>query len=656
MLTSLAQISGIALPSRYDLLFPLAAGGTASVHLGRLRGIAGFWRLVAVKVAHAHLNEDPQCREMMVDEARLASKIHHPNVVPVIDIDDMDGKLLLVMEYIEGASLSDLLAVSPELPARIAIRVALDACAGLHAAHTLSDATGRRLGLVHRDVSPQNILLGTDGVTRLTDFGIAKTAFGKGRSAVGALKGKLAYMAPEYVTGRPAEACSDVFGLAVVVWEMLAGRRLFRGENGHETLCNVLHTAAPPLSTVAPDLGEDLSSALAIALSKVPEERFRSARMFGAAIEVAARKANLIATTEEVAAFVTSRVGARLEERRARIAEVVATEPGSREQPRPLLPDERDEITSRAVPRPRSLPPYTPTDETTTQQMVPPRSGDENTETTQKHRAVSDDTTTTRMHARPENEETAPPMGVRSPSFAPGALDDSPSSLERMSTPVPAPGFAANNNGPDAALPSEPTPEPAPAVAPARATSTDAPDSAPASSPASNTAASDTVAPDLAPASPPASATCDSIPPDSASCRSPSPDSASRNSAPPDSASRDSASRDSASRDSTPSPVPSASASHPVDETSTLPSAHLEREQPRPAPRPRRSLFGGNRALRAVAIGGLLAGALAKLVWFSDAPGTGTQTQEITAPPPPAATTSASVVPSAKTPTRGARR
>ncbi|MFO0592090.1 MAG: serine/threonine-protein kinase [Polyangiaceae bacterium] len=327
MRSAVSNLSAIALPSRYDLLFPLAAGGTASVHLGRLRGIAGFWRLVAVKVAHAHLEVDPSNREMMVEEARLASLIHHPNVVPVIDIDQTDGRLLLVMDYIEGSSLADVLNAGAEpMPAAIAVRIALDSCAGLHAAHSLSDATGRSLGLVHRDVSPQNILLGTDGVARLTDFGIAKTAFGKGRSGVGTLKGKLGYMAPEYIDGQPANASSDVFGLAVVVWEMITGQRLFRGENGHETLRNVMYAEAPLLSDVVRSVTRDLADVLAQALAKSPKDRFATAKAFGAALELVARRSDQIATQEQVAAYVMRVVGDRVNARRKRIADVFAAE------------------------------------------------------------------------------------------------------------------------------------------------------------------------------------------------------------------------------------------------------------------------------------------------------------------------------------------
>jgi serine/threonine-protein kinase len=210
--------------SRYELLVKIASGGMATVYVGRLRGVEGFSRQVAIKRAHPHLVEDPAFRRMLIAEARLAARIHHPNVVSVQDVDEADGELLLAMDYVEGAALSSLLgaAIHAErpLPPAIAVRVILDAALGLHAAHTLTDEEGHPLGLVHRDVSPHNILVGLDGVARITDFGIAKcmTSNTAGTAtATGVLKGKLAYMAPEYVEHGDIDARGDVFARGVVL-------------------------------------------------------------------------------------------------------------------------------------------------------------------------------------------------------------------------------------------------------------------------------------------------------------------------------------------------------------------------------------------------------------------------------------------------------
>ncbi|MEZ4302467.1 MAG: serine/threonine-protein kinase [Polyangiaceae bacterium] len=315
--------------SRYELLFKLASGGMASVYVGRLRGAGGFWRLVAIKKAHAHLMEDRSFRRMLVEEARLASRIHHPNVVPVLDVEQASDHLLLVMDYIEGASLSELLAAHPAepLPPRLAIRIALDACAGLAAAHDLKDASGHPLQIVHRDVSPQNLLVGVDGLSRLTDFGIAKSAHRGSTTTTGALKGKLAYMAPEYVDGKTPDQRCDVFALGVVIWEALANRRLFRGDSEIETLKRVVEAQAPLLSTVAPWVNPELDPVLAAALAKDPDERFTSAKALGNALEIAARRADLVGTAEEVGAHVRALFAPTFEERRRFIQDRVASDP-----------------------------------------------------------------------------------------------------------------------------------------------------------------------------------------------------------------------------------------------------------------------------------------------------------------------------------------
>ena len=163
--------------SRYELLVKIASGGMATVYVGRLSSVVGSSRLVAIKRAHAHLMEDPAFAKMLIEEAKLASRIHHPNVVAVQSVEEVEGELLLVMDYVEGASLADLVNYEElPMPARVAVRALLDGCAGLQAAHELTDDDGKSLGIVHRDVSPHNILVGVDGVARLTDFGIAKSS------------------------------------------------------------------------------------------------------------------------------------------------------------------------------------------------------------------------------------------------------------------------------------------------------------------------------------------------------------------------------------------------------------------------------------------------------------------------------------------------
>jgi serine/threonine-protein kinase len=320
---------------RYEILFKLASGGMATVYVGRARGSMGFSQLVAIKEPHPHLLDDPQYRKELVAEARLASLIHHVNVVDVRDVyvasDDVHGKQIrLVMDYIEGASLGELLVAASRagerLPPRVVMRVVLDACAGLHAAHELVDEKGRAVGLVHRDVSPQNLLVGVDGATRVSDFGVAKaTAMATTHS--GSLKGKLAYMSPEYVQGRAIDRRVDVFAIATVAWEALAGRRLFRGDNDVDTAQRILSRDAPPLSSEVPDLAA-FDGVLETALAKNPDGRFSTTQAFASALESVAQTRGLVAGHAEVAAIVKKLAGPQLESRRAQVRDKLAGEPG----------------------------------------------------------------------------------------------------------------------------------------------------------------------------------------------------------------------------------------------------------------------------------------------------------------------------------------
>jgi serine/threonine-protein kinase len=333
--------------SRYELLVKVASGGMATVFVGRLRGPAGFSRLVAIKRAHARLVEDESFRRMLIAEARLASKLHHPNVVAIDDVEEIAGELRLVMDYVEGSSLSEVLAAATgtghRFAARVAVRIALDACAGLHAAHTLTDEHGDALELVHRDVTPHNILVGVDGTSRLADFGIAKCARSSLATTAGTIKGKVGYMSPEYIGGAEPDARSDVFGLGVVLWEALAGRKLFRGSNELETIQRVVSDPAPRISSVAPWIGGALDDVLASTLEKSPDERFQSARALGAALESAAGRAGLIGSYGDVSAELDKLCGDALARRRQlvreRIAEADAENDGTKSFPRLERPE-----------------------------------------------------------------------------------------------------------------------------------------------------------------------------------------------------------------------------------------------------------------------------------------------------------------------------
>ena len=338
--------------SRYELLERIASGGMATVYIGRIRGAAGFSRLVAIKRAHPHLIEDPTFRRMLIAEARLASRIHHPHVVSVQDVEESDDELLLVMDYVDGVAMSRLLslAITEErpMPPPVAVRIVVDVCTGLHAAHELRDSDGTALGIVHRDVSPHNILVGLDGISRIADFGVAKCVESTTATRSGALKGKAGYMAPEYIESRQMDARGDVFALAVVLWEALANRRLFRADDDSDTLHRVMRMQAPPVSSVAPSLGPSLDAVIARGLAKSPSDRFATARQLGDTLEATARQAGLLASYADVGAHVDALAGARLARLRAQVQEKLqlpADDPST-----PSLPNDAEETQTRPLP------------------------------------------------------------------------------------------------------------------------------------------------------------------------------------------------------------------------------------------------------------------------------------------------------------------
>ncbi len=267
---------------RYTLHGELAAGGMATVHLGRLMGPAGFARTVAIKRLHAQFAHDPTFVAMFLDEARLAARLRHQNVVPILDVVAQDGELFLVMEYVHGESLSRLVRLqgSAGVEPSIAVGIMVGALHGLHAAHEARGEDGELLGLVHRDVSPQNILLGVDGVARLLDFGIAKAAGRMQTTEEGVLKGKAAYMAPELLLGEPADRRGDVWAASVVLWELLAGRALFVADSPGATVQRVLGLEIP-----GPGASAQLDAVVLRGLSRDPEARFPTARAMAIALE-----------------------------------------------------------------------------------------------------------------------------------------------------------------------------------------------------------------------------------------------------------------------------------------------------------------------------------------------------------------------------------
>ena len=330
---------------RYEVLAQLASGGMATVYAARAQGVAGFERLVAIKVLHPHLAHDDEFISMFLDEARLAARIRHPNVVPTLDISDSQGDgYFLVMEYIEGDHFGSLLREAARagktLPPGLSLRVVVDALEGLGAAHSLVGADGQPLGIVHRDISPHNIMVGSDGTTRITDFGVAKAEVRMSSTRDGQFKGKLAYMAPEQAASGHADQRSDLFGMAVVLWESLVGRRLFKAENNAELLNRLLYIPIPPPSEYIPELAP-LDALLAKALEREPEGRFQTAPEFIEAIETAAAGIGGLVPSRSVGRAVKEYLGPKIEREAGRIREAMESLG-------------RSEVPNTSVPRPEN--------------------------------------------------------------------------------------------------------------------------------------------------------------------------------------------------------------------------------------------------------------------------------------------------------------
>lgn len=306
---------------RYVLHDEIAAGGMATVHLGRLRGPVGFARTVAIKRLHPNCARDPEFVAMFLDEARLAARIRHPNVVPTIDVVSQDDELFLVMEYVAGESLARLNRPTRErgrpVPVAIALAIVADLLHGLHDAHEARDESGAPLEIVHRDVSPHNVLVGLDGVARVLDFGIAKAASRITTTRDGQLKGKVAYMAPEQLSQRPVDRRTDVFAASIVLWEALTGERLFYDEDIAGMMARVLHGDIPRPSEKLQGLPAALDAIVMRGLARDPDARFPTAKAMASALEELGPARAL-----QVGEWVESLAGDALRERAARLAAI----------------------------------------------------------------------------------------------------------------------------------------------------------------------------------------------------------------------------------------------------------------------------------------------------------------------------------------------
>jgi serine/threonine-protein kinase len=307
---------------RYLLFDEIASGGMATVHFGRMLGPGGFTRTVAIKRLHPQYAKDPEFVSMFLDEARLVGRIRDLHVVPTLDVVAHDGELLLVMEYVQGVPLSYLVRVGRKrnepIPVSHAVAVVVDALLGLHAAHQTVSDSGEDLQVVHRDVSPQNILLGLDGIARVVDFGIAKAAGRLQTTRDGQIKGKSGYMAPEQIRGADVDRRTDVFAASVVLWELLTGQRLFASDTAMGAMNLVFEKKIPRPSEVLASVPQSLDGIVMRGLARQPAERYASAKDLADALEAAVD----VAPPRRLGPWVEALAADVLAKRAERIAEI----------------------------------------------------------------------------------------------------------------------------------------------------------------------------------------------------------------------------------------------------------------------------------------------------------------------------------------------
>jgi eukaryotic-like serine/threonine-protein kinase len=270
---------------RYELIGELASGGMATVYLARLAGVGGFQRFVAIKRLHPHLASEEEFIEMFLDEARLSAHLSHSNVVSVFDIGVGDGTYFIVMEFVDGADLKAVMEhhkkINRPVPLEIAVFITAKICQGLAYAHELENLEGQPLAIVHRDITPANVLITKYGEVKIVDFGLAKASSQLAESDAGVIKGKFGYLAPETVLELGVDHRVDIFALGIILWEMLAGKRLFLGDTDFATVRMVREAVVPPLSGINRDVPRELEQILGRALSRDQGARYMSARDFG---------------------------------------------------------------------------------------------------------------------------------------------------------------------------------------------------------------------------------------------------------------------------------------------------------------------------------------------------------------------------------------
>jgi len=313
---------------RYQLLKEIAIGGMAEIHVAKQTGVEGFEKLVVIKKILPQFARDPHFVKMFLNEARLAARLSHPNVVHIYDLGYANGVYYIAMEYIHGENLSGVTYACRQqkrtIPLEHVLKMVSQVCEGLHYAHTKTDVQGKPLGIVHRDVSPQNVLISYEGVVKLVDFGVAKAATRYDEDTrAGLIKGKLAYMSPEQISGEPMDSRSDIFSLGIVLWELCTGRRLFGRFEPAVILQKIAEAEVPPPSKANKRILSDLDSIVMRCLQQDRDRRYQSAFQMHIAIEEFMKKQGLSSSTLHLGRFMRTLFRKKLEDdEKVREAEV----------------------------------------------------------------------------------------------------------------------------------------------------------------------------------------------------------------------------------------------------------------------------------------------------------------------------------------------
>ncbi len=315
---------------KYELLAHLATGGMAEIYLARMDGSDGFSKLVVVKRLLADLAKDKDYVQMFLDEARINARLNHSNIVQVLELGEVDGQYFIAMEYVSGLSIAQIGKLSTqrlgEVPQNIACGIMLQSCAGLHHAHETKLSDSDTLGIIHRDVSPQNLLLTYEGFVKVVDFGIAKAEGRETRTQAGMVKGKFSYMSPEQCTGQKVDRRTDIFALGVILFELCTSRRLFKRATPIETYEAIQKGEVPDPCSVSQAVSRQVADVILKALARNRDDRYPTAEAMQEALELAMRRSGLKGRPLDLSRFLESNFQAEIKEQEDLVRRIAAGE------------------------------------------------------------------------------------------------------------------------------------------------------------------------------------------------------------------------------------------------------------------------------------------------------------------------------------------